>query len=61
MGGSGAVYADKNHRKISCQHSAIKRWLRCRDILSIKKISNACTIKNRWLRTKTNAIYADKK
>ena len=34
-------YADKNCTKISCEYSAIKRWLRCRDILRIQKISDA--------------------
>ena len=38
-------YADKNCTKISCEYSAIKRWLRCRDILRIQKISDARTIK----------------
>ena len=52
--------ADKNHTKISCEYSAIKRWLRCRDILRIQKIRDARTIKNCWLRTKTSAICADK-
>ena len=57
---SGAVYADKNHTKISCEYSAIKRCLRCRDIPRIQKLSDARTIKNRWLRTKTSAICAYK-
>ena len=60
MAVAGATYAGKNHVKISCEYSAIKRWLRCWDILRIQKISNARTIKNRWLSTKTSAIYADK-
>ena len=56
----GQFYADKNHTKIMCEYSAIKRWLRCRDIPRIEKISDARTIKNRWLRTKISAICADK-
>ena len=61
MAVSGPVYADKNHTKIRCEYSAIKHWLRCRDILRIQKISDARTIKNRWCMTKTNALYAYKK
>ena len=60
-GGSGAVYAYKNHAKISCEYSAINRWLRCQNISHIQKISDAAAIKNRWLRPKTNAIYTYKK
>ena len=48
------------HIRISCEYFAIKHWLRCRDIPRIQKISDACTIKNRWLGTKTSAICADK-
>ena len=51
---------DKSHTKMSCEYSAIKRWLRCRDIPRIQKISDTPTIKNCWLRTKTSAICADK-
>ena len=53
--------ADNVHAKISCEYSAIKRWLSCRDIPRIQKISDARTIKNRWLGTKTSAICIDKK
>ena len=53
-------YAYKNHTKISCEYFAKKRWLRCGDVLRIQKISNARTFKNRWLRTKTSVICADK-
>ena len=63
-GGGGEVlvqfYAYKNHTKISCEYSAIKRWLSCQDILCIQKISAAHTIKNHWLVTKTSAICAYK-
>ena len=48
------------YTKISCEYSTIKRSLRCRYIPRIQKISDAHTIKNRWLRTKTSAICADK-
>ena len=37
LGLLGQFYADKNHTKISREYSAIKRWLRCRDILHIQK------------------------
>ena len=60
MAVSGVVYTYKNHTKISCEYSAIKCWLRCRDILRIQKISDARTIKNRWLMTKTSPICAGK-
>ena len=52
--------AEKNHTKISYEYSAIKRWLRCQNISRIQKISYVRTIKNRWLRTKSSAICADK-
>ena len=54
-------YADKNHTKISCEYYAIKRWLRCRDIPRIQKMSDARTIKNRWLMTKTSAVLRRQK
>ena len=60
MAVSGAVYADKNHTRTSGQYSTIKFWLRCQDIPRIQNISDARTIKNRWLRNKTSAICADK-
>ena len=47
MAVAGAVYADKNHIKISREYSTIKRWLRGGDIPRIQKISDARTIKNR--------------
>ena len=54
------THTDKNYTKISCEYSAIKRWLRCRDIPHIQKISHVRTIKNGWLMTKTSATCADK-
>ena len=51
----------KNYTKISWEYLAIIRWLRCREIMRIQKISDVHAIENRWLRTKTNAIYAYKK
>ena len=53
-------YAYKNHTKISCEYFAKKRWLKCREVLRIQKISDARTIKNRWSRTKTSIICANK-
>ena len=53
---AGAVYSDKNHIKISREYSTIKRWLKGGDIPRIQKISDARTIKNRWLR----GLYAYK-
>ena len=50
----------QNHTKINHECITTKRWLRGQDIRSIQKISDARTIKNRWLRTKTSAICADK-
>ena len=47
---AGAVYADKNHIRISREYSTIKRWLKCRDVSRIQTISDAHTIKNLWLR-----------
>ena len=35
----------KNHKKIGCEYFVIKRWLRCRDILHIYKISNRILLK----------------
>ena len=66
IGGSGAVYAYKNHTQISCEYSAINRWLRYRDISGIQKTIDVCTIKNRCLRTKTSNLgrqksYEDKR
>ena len=66
-GGGGGVlgqfYAQKNHTKIRCEYSDIKRWLRCRDILRIQKQVMRALLKTRWLRTKTSAIcaYKDKR
>ena len=45
MAVAGAIYAGKKHIKISCEYLATKRWLRCRDILHIDKISDARTKK----------------
>ena len=56
MAVAGAGYSDKNHVMISREYSTIKRWLRGRDIPHIQKISDARTIKNRWLR----GLYAYK-
>ena len=36
--------AEKKHTKISCEHSAIKRCLRCQDIPRIQKISDARSV-----------------
>ena len=41
---AGAVYADKNHIKISREYSTIKHWSRGGDIPRTQKISDACTI-----------------
>ena len=46
---AGAVYADKNHTKISREYSAIKRWLGTNLCHTHTKISDARTIKKRWL------------
>ena len=43
---------------ISCEYSAKKHFLRCRDILCIQKISDVRTIKNHLLRIKTSIICA---
>ena len=60
MGGSGTVLSTKRSYKIGCEYSAIKRWLRCRDILRIQKYLMRALLKTRWLRTKTSAICAHK-
>ena len=57
---AGAVYADKNHIKISREYSTIKHWSRGRDIPRTQKISDARTIKNRWLRGILPMSYAYK-
>ena len=57
---AGAVYADKNHIKISREYSTIKHWSRGGDIPRTQKISDACTIKNRWLRGLLPMSYACK-
>ena len=47
MAVAGAVYADKNHIRISREYSTIKSWLRGRDVSRMQIISDAHTIKNR--------------
>ena len=56
-------YADKNHTNISGEYVIKIRCLKAplshaqtRDIPRIEKISDARTIKNRWLRTKAETV-----
>ena len=68
MGGLGQFYADKNHRNISGECVIKIRCLRTpfshahtRDIPRIEKISDAGTIKNRWLGTKAGTVLRRQK
>ena len=68
MGGLGQFYADKNHTNISGEYVIKIRCLKAplshaqtRDIPRIEKISDARTIKNRWLRTKAGTVLRRQK